>query len=169
MSLLKSQDEAYQCFIDFHSIAQMFSGQSIKILHVDNTPELIKGKLENYCRSARIAYEKTVPDSPSQNSIAEQSNLTLVSMDRAMLIDANLSNWFWPFAIQTAIHIKNHVLHSSIPPHTTPLKFWYHYKSNLSYMRPFGGLLYIANPNHPRLQIRSAWQICLFSRICKRR
>jgi hypothetical protein len=138
VSLLKSRDEAYQCFVEFRSIAQTFSCQSIKILRVDNAPELIKGKLETYCRSAGISYEKTVPDSPSQNGVAEQSNLTLVSMARAMLIDANLSNWFWPFAIQTAVHIKNRVPHSSLPPHTTPFEFWYHYKPNLSYMRPFG-------------------------------
>jgi len=55
-----------------------------------------------------------------------------------MLIDADLSSWFWPYAIQTAVHIKNRVPHSNLPPHTTPFEFWYHRKPNLSYMCPFG-------------------------------
>ena len=138
VSLLKTRDEAYQSFVNFRSIAQNFSGQTIKILRVDNAPELIKGKFESYCKSVGITYEKTVPDSPSQNGVAERSNLTLASMARAMLIDANLSSWFWPFAIQTAVHIKNRVPHSNLPPHTTPFEFWYHHKPNLSYLRPFG-------------------------------
>ena len=135
---MKTRDEAHQHFVNFRTLAQNFSGQQIKILRVDNAPELIRGQLEAYCRSSGISYEKTVPDSPSQNGVAERCNLTLASMARAMLLDANLSEWFWPFAIQTAAHIKNRVLHSNLPPHTTPFQFWYHYKPNLSYMRPFG-------------------------------
>jgi hypothetical protein len=69
--LLKTCDKAYQNFVDFRSVSQNFSGQRIKILRVDNAPELIKGKLESYCKTAGITYEKTVPDSPSQNSVAE--------------------------------------------------------------------------------------------------
>ena len=136
--LLKTRDEAFQSFTLFRSTAETFSGERVKILQVDNAPELVKGKLESHCKTAGIVYEKTVPDSPPQNGVAERCNLTLVSMARAMLLDANLSRWFWPFAIQTAVHIKNRVPHSNIPPHTTPFQLWYHYKPNLSYMRPFG-------------------------------
>ena len=82
VSLLKTRDEAYQNFVNFHSVSQNFSGQRIKILRVDNAPELIKGKLESYCKTASITYKKTVPDSPSQNNLAERSNLTLASMAR---------------------------------------------------------------------------------------
>ena len=135
---MKTRDEAYQHFVNFRTLAQNFSGQQIKILCVDNAPELIKGQLEAYCKSTGISYEKTVPDSPSQNGVAERCNLTLASLARAMLLDANLSEWSWPFAIQTAAHIKNRVPHSNLPPHTTPFQFWYRCKPNLSYMRPFG-------------------------------
>jgi hypothetical protein len=136
--LLKSRDEAFQSFALFRSITENFSSERIKILRVDNAPELVKGKLEAYCNFAGITYEKTVPDSPPQNGVAERCNLTLASMARAMLLDANLTHWFWPFAIQTAAHIKNRVPHSNLPPNTTPFQLWHYYKPNLSYMRPFG-------------------------------
>jgi hypothetical protein len=135
---MKSRDEALQCFTEFHAIAETFSGEKVTILHVNNTPELIKGKFKHHCRLEGISYEKTVPDSPSQNGVAECCNLTLASMTRAMLIDTNLSDWFWPFAIQATVHIKNHVPHSILPPHKTPFKFWHHYKPNLSHLQPFG-------------------------------
>jgi len=135
---MKSRDEAPRHFHDFRTLAENFCGAKIKILRVDNAPELTKGKSQEYCKNAGIMYEKTVPDSPSQNGVAERCNLTLASMTRALLIDADLSDWFWPFAIQTAVHIKNRVPHSSLPPHKTPFELWYGYKPNLSHIRPFG-------------------------------
>ena len=136
--LLKTRDEASDYFALFRSTAETFSGERVKILRVDNAPELIKGKFASHCKTAGIVYEKTVPDSPPQNGVAKRCNLILASMARAMLINANLSSWFWPFAIQTAVHIKNRVPHSNLPPHSTPFQLWHGYKPNLSYMRPFG-------------------------------
>jgi hypothetical protein len=135
---MRSREEAPQHLHDFRTLAENFCGTKIKILRVDNAPELIKGKSQTYCTNAGISYEKTVPDSPSQNGVAERCNLTLASMARALLIDADLSDWFWPFAIQTAIHIKNCVPHSSLPPHKTPFELWHGYKPNLSHIQPFG-------------------------------
>jgi transposase InsO family protein len=122
---MKTRDEAPQHFIDFCTFAQKFSEHKIKILRVDNAPELVKGKLEAFCKSEGITYEKTVPHTPNQNGVAEQYNQTLNSMAQAMLLDARLSTWFWPFAIQTAVHIKNRVPHSNLPPHVTPFELWY--------------------------------------------
>ena len=136
--LMKTRDEAPDHFIHFKTAAENFTQQHIKILRVDNAPELVRGKLQHYCLSHGITYEKTVPDSPSQNGVAERCNLTLASMARAMLLDAQLSPWFWPFAIETAVHLKNRVPHSLLPPHKTPFEYWFNYKPNLSHLRLFG-------------------------------
>ena len=136
--LMKSRDEAPDLFMQFRSAAETFTGEQIRLLRVDNAPELIRGRLQAHCISHGIAYEKTVPDSPNQNGVAERSNQTLACMTRAMLLDADLSSWFWPFAIQTAVHIKNRVPHSNLPNHTTPYQLWYHEKPNLAYFRVFG-------------------------------
>jgi hypothetical protein len=135
---MKLCEEASNYFHDFHTHAENFCQTKITVLRVDNVPELIRGKFQKYCQDAGIAYEKTVPDLPSQNGIAKRHNLTLASMTRALLIDADLSSWFWPFAIQTAVHLKNRMPHSSLPPHKTPFKLWHGYQPNLSYIRPFG-------------------------------
>lgn len=135
---MKSRDEAPRLFAEFRAQAENFSQQKVAILRVDNAPELTKGALEAQCKHAGITYEKTVPDSPSQNGVAERCNRTLVSMARALLIDAALSEWFWPFAIQAATHIKNRVPHSSLPTNISPFQLWYNYKPNLSHLRIFG-------------------------------
>jgi hypothetical protein len=135
---MRTRDEALQCFIEFRTYAEKFTGEKISILRIDNAPELIRGRMEVYCKSEGIIFEKTVPDSPSQNGVAERCNLTIASMARAMLIDADLSDWFSPFAIQAAVHIKNRIPHSILPPDKTPFQFWHRYKPNLSHLRIFG-------------------------------
>lgn len=55
-----------------------------------------------------------------------------------MLIDANLRDYFWPFTVLTAVHIKQRVPHSALPPNTTPFELWFHKKPDLSHIRPFG-------------------------------
>ena len=121
--LMKSCEEAPDHFLHFLAVAVNFSDRRVKILRIDNAPELVRGRLEHYCGSRGITYEKTVPDSPSQNGVAERCNLTLISMAHAMLLDANLSSWYWPFAIEAAAYLKNCIPHRLLLPHKTPFKF----------------------------------------------
>jgi transposase InsO family protein len=136
--LIKTRKEALQSFTQFQTLVENFCRKKITILRVDNAPELTKGKFKRFCTTEGISYEKTIPDSPSQNGVAECCNRTLASMARALLIDTDLSDWFWPFAIQTTVHIKNRIPHSILPPNKTPFKFWHGYKPDLSHLRPFG-------------------------------
>jgi hypothetical protein len=55
-----------------------------------------------------------------------------------MLIDANLRDFFWPFAVQAAVHIKQRLPHSSLPSNITPFELWCSHRPNLSHLRPFG-------------------------------
>jgi hypothetical protein len=135
---MHSRDEALDHFIQFRTYAERFTGERIMIIRIDNAPELVRGRFEAYCKTEGIIYEKTVPDSPSQNGVAERLNLTLACMGRAMLIDADLSDWFWPFAIQCAVHIKNRLPHKALPPATTPFFFWNKHKPNVAHFRIFG-------------------------------
>ena len=56
-------------------------------------------------------------------------------MARTMLLDANLSDWYWLFAVHAAIHIENRISHSNLLSNKTTLEFWYYHKMNLSYLR----------------------------------
>ena len=135
---MKSRNEAPTLFSRFKTTAENFCGKKIKFLHVDNAPELIHGQMKSLCDSHGISFEKTVPDSPAQNGVAERTNLTVCSMARAMLIDANLRDFFWPFALLAAVHIKQRVPHSSLPTGVTPFHLWFGHRPNLSHLRPFG-------------------------------
>jgi len=119
---MKTQTEALSLLIEFQMAAEKFCGEKLTTLHVNNASELIQGQMKTYCKTKGIIYKKMVPDSPPQNGVAECTNLTICSMAHAMLINANLCDFFWPFAVLTATYIKQHVPYSSLPPNTTPFQ-----------------------------------------------
>ena len=60
-----------------------------------------------YCLDAGILQEKTLPETPQQNGIAERCNSTLLEMARSLLIDSVLPKMMWGTAILHATSIRN--------------------------------------------------------------
>jgi hypothetical protein len=129
---MKSRNEAPSLFAQFKAAAENHCREKIATLRVDNAPKLVQGQMNTYCKAHGIAYEKTVPDSPPQNGVAERTNLTICSMARAMLIDADLRDYFWPFAV-LAQPTSSNVFHTPPYPPTPPLSS---YGSNTSPISP---------------------------------
>ena len=111
---LHYKSDALKHFIEFKNAAEKFLNTSIAILRLDNAPELVHGAFESFTKANGIQYEKIIPDAHQSNGVAERSNWTVASMCRAMLIDADLSDFFWPLAAQAAVHIKNRVPHTAL-------------------------------------------------------
>ncbi len=93
--------------------------------------------MEAYCKTSGITYKKTVPDLPPQNRVAECVNHTICSMAHVMLIDTDLCDYFWPFAILTAAHTKQRTPNASLPPNTMPFQLWFHYWADISHLQLF--------------------------------
>jgi len=148
---LKLKSDALKCFHEFRVATEKFLGYSIVFLQVDNAPELIQGQFRDYCKQHGITYELTIPDASQQNGVAERANQIIESMTCAMLVNSGLSFWFWPLAAQAAVHIKNRVLHFSLPPNTTPFEGWFKRKPDLSHLRPFGALVTVRKTNSDQL------------------
>lgn len=134
---LKHKSDSLENFKTLQAAVERFLSQKIAILRLDNASELVQGLFKSYCDSTGIQYEKTVPESPQQNGVAERTIGILSSMARSMLLNADLSDFFSPLAILAASHIKNRVPHASTLP-KTPFEFWHRRKPDLSHLRPFG-------------------------------
>ena len=63
-----------------------------------------------YCLDAGILQEKTIPETPQQNGLAERCNRTLLEMARCLLIDSGLPKMIWGAAILHATRIRNLVV-----------------------------------------------------------
>lgn len=135
---LKSRDEALRAFKEFQQLAENIHNTKIKNIRCDNAPEFVKGSFGEHAKACGITFETTVPHTPQQNGVAERHNLTFANMIRALLLDADMNDWFWPLAAQTSVYLKNRVPHKALPPNTSPYQLWYHTKPSLSRIRPFG-------------------------------
>jgi len=69
-------------------------------------------------KAAGIIHQLTAPYTPQQNGVAERSNRTIFDMTRSMLRHARLPLKFWPEAVATAVHNKNHTTYKAIPEKT---------------------------------------------------
>jgi transposase InsO family protein len=146
--LLRKKSEAYKSLLDFKTLVENQQGSKIKIIRSDNAPEFIEGPFKEILDKSGIKLESTTPYSPQQNGVAERYNRTVTEMARSMLIDANLSNHFWPLAIECANHIKNRLTHASLPPNITPYEAFNRSKPDISYFRLFGSKCFAPTFTH---------------------
>ena len=105
VDLLKAKSEALAGMKKF-----VLSVGTPKRLKQDNAKEFLSEQFKTYCLEAGILQEKTVPEPPQQNGLAEMCNRTLLEMARCLLIDSGLPKMMWAAAILKAARIKNLVV-----------------------------------------------------------
>ena len=124
--------------------AENKAGTKVKYFRTDGGGEYEK-ELKEHLRTLGITHETTAPYSPQQNGVSERLNRTLNEMVRAMLLEANMPDCFWPDAILFAADIKNILPHSSIP-NSTPYGLFLDEFPKYDILRPFGCIVYPTIP-----------------------
>lgn len=131
---LKTKDET------FKEIKAMFENQKrkrIKFLQSDNGTEYVNGRVISYLKNAGIARRLTVPHHPQQNGVSERKNRTLMNTARYLLIQANLPDYMWAEAINTANYLRNRCPISSLNG-KTPYEAWYDKLPEVNHLKEFG-------------------------------
>ena len=76
----------------------------------DNVKEFVSEQFKMNCLDAGILQEKTIPETPQQNGLAERCSRTLLEMAKCLLIDSGLPKKMWGAAILHATRIRNLVV-----------------------------------------------------------
>jgi transposase InsO family protein len=79
--------------LDIRTLVELETGLQIKAVHYDNTSEY-KSLGTLFEQDYGIQFEYTTLYTPEQNGVSEQLNKVLVTMARAMLLDAQLTLMF---------------------------------------------------------------------------
>ena len=82
-------------------------GKAPTHMRISNGKELLNEEIILFCRNEGITIEMTAPCSPSQNSMAERFNCTLIELVQAMIIARGLPLFLWDEAIAYATFIRN--------------------------------------------------------------
>ena len=82
-------------FKEFKALVENQTRRRIRVLRSDNGGEYTSRGFVDFCRSAGIKREFTVPYNPQQNGVAERKNRMIVSTARAMIHDQGLQMYLW--------------------------------------------------------------------------
>lgn len=134
----KDADTAFEKIGHYIALVERQCDRSVKKITLDNGSEFINHLLVPHCHTAGIYLRTTAAYMPTENGVAERSNLTIVSKARAMMIHANIPIRFWLHAIKAAVYLINRTVTSSLLTGQTPYELWYHRKPDLSHIRKFG-------------------------------
>ena len=95
------------------------------------------GEFRDLISELGITYESSAPDTAAQNGHAEKKGYLLTIKSRAMIIEAGLPEYLWPWVFQTAGCLMNRTptkKHEWKTPHEMILKK----KPRLGHLRKFG-------------------------------
>ena len=106
VSPLKTEDQVFSVFKDFHVRLERETGWKLKAIRADNGGEY-QGQFEEYCRSKGIRLKFTVRKTPELNGLAERMNRTIMERVQSMLAHAKLPKTFWVEALMTATYVIN--------------------------------------------------------------
>lgn len=124
----------------------------VKCIRSDNGTEYTGNAFQSLLREKGIRHETSSPYSPHQNGTAERQWRTLFEMARCMLIAKGLPKVLWPYAVQTAAHIRNRCYNDRHK--NTPYFMLTGRKPNLSKMWIFGTECYAYKHDTKKLDPR---------------
>ena len=125
---------------------------SVKCIRSDNGTEFTGEDFQALLRDKGIRHETSSPYSPHQNGTAERQWRTLFEMGRCMLIEKGLPKALWPYAVQSAAHIRNRCYNDRTK--NTPYFMLTGGKPNLSRMWVFGSDCYAYKHDQKKLDPR---------------
>lgn len=150
---LKYKDQAYQSFMHFKSMFEKSGHFTIKELRSDNGSEYINGPFCDFLLKGGIKHEPGPPHSPELNGVAERANRTICEKVRCLLLSSHTPKIFWVDALRHIMFTLN-----CVPCHT-PAGFNSPNRINdtplveLSYLRPFGCLVWYKVPEANRKKL----------------
>ena len=107
VEMLKTKDQALDCFKKIKLRAEVESGEKLKALRTDRGGEFTSNLFSVFCSDGGIKHYTTTPYSPQQNGVVERRNQTVVEMARCMLKSMQVPSVFWGEAICTAVYVLN--------------------------------------------------------------
>ena len=98
---MKHKSDALELFKEFLMEAECQLGKKLKVLRTNGSGKYFSREFIQYLKDSGIVHEKTNPDTPQENGVAEQVNRTLVTMMIVMLesVKSFVGCTTWPYAL----------------------------------------------------------------------
>jgi hypothetical protein len=134
---LRSKHEQFNKFKEFKSQYELQRSVKIQGLQTDNGSEYLSTDFQSYLKENGIIHYTSVPYCPQSNGKSERLNRTLIEKARCMMIAADVPQYLWTAAVETANYLRNRSPSSILLSHT-PYEKFNNNLPKLSHLKVFG-------------------------------
>jgi len=93
------------------SVENLFSdkekGYKINVIRTDGGGEYSRGVFQRELKHSGIEWQVTVPYTPQENGVSENSNRVLVQRANSLIQHAGARKSYWAEALQATVYLKN--------------------------------------------------------------
>ena len=86
----------------------------MKVLRSDNESEYISTEFKAYLAGKGIEHQLSIPGWPEQNGVAERMNQTFTERSDSIMLQADMSEWFWAEAMNHTSYLVNRSLSTAV-------------------------------------------------------
>ena len=148
---LNTKDETFDKLKHYIALIENKYNLLPKVINSDCGTEYLNNDVEKFLLEKGIVHQTSVPYSPSQNSIAERKNRTLIEMSRTMLIESGLDKQLWAECMMTANYLQNRLPNKNTGK--TPYELVKGYKPYVGHLKVFGSTAYAHIPKKFRKKL----------------
>jgi transposase InsO family protein len=139
------------------------SGRPAETVRSDRGSEFL-GEFARWIKQEGITHQRSAAYTPQQNGRAERLNRTLIEKTRAPLKEHALPKDFWPAAMETAAHLRSHVI-SRVMAKTGYEAFYGKAADDTDHLRVFGRKAQIAIPPVKRKKLDDVGEVGVFGAV----
>jgi transposase InsO family protein len=144
VSFLREKSDAFEKFKEFKVLDENHTGRKLKSIPSDRGGEFMSIYFKELCDRHGIKREYTISGTPQQNRVVECQNRSVQQMERAMLIERDISQIFLgggcshdhSYSKQSAYKANND---------KTPYELWFGRPASIKHFKVFGSKCYIKN------------------------
>jgi len=115
----------------------------IKAVHTNAGGEYTGEAFQRELRRCSIEFQSTVPYTPQEDDVSENSNRVLIGRTNALLQQASTPKIYSAEAVQTAVYLKNlSITKGAHGIDATPYELWFGNKPNIEHLRVWGCTAY---------------------------
>ena len=107
ITFLQDKSQGFQKFLDFLTYIENQTQLPVQAIGLDEGTEFSPSELRQLANQKGISLRTSAPATPAQNRRSERARRSITQRARTALIDAQLPEYLWPLAEDSAVRIIN--------------------------------------------------------------
>ena len=125
--------------------AEQEANLKLQYLKLDGGKEFRSKLFEDWLTVEGVVHKKSAPYKHEQNGLAKRGIQNILQQAICQLFSANMSQGFWPYAVETAVYLINRSTTTTLD-NETPFKAWMGKCPSIKHLHTFGEMGYIHIP-----------------------